>query len=195
MGIEAVQKTNRTQRRGRASSAGGLTLRGLGAVLLVAIAMAGDIGVAAQEATVQKRGPVTNLPLPRFVSMKAAEGNVRRGPSLTHRIDWVFKRRSMPLEIIAEYGHWRRVRDRDGAGGWVHYALLSGIRTVLVEEDMLRVRARPEENAPVMAAFELGVVAQLGACEPKWCEISAGGHSGWALKDKLWGVGPDELRE
>ena len=62
------------------------------------------------------RGPVTNLPLPRYVSTKSTEVNVRRGPSLSHRIDWVFKRRAMPLEIIGEYGHWRRVRDRDGAG-------------------------------------------------------------------------------
>ncbi|OIQ31883.1 MAG: aspartyl-trna synthetase [Alphaproteobacteria bacterium MedPE-SWcel] len=152
-------------------------------------------GVAAQEMPEPERGPVTNLPLPRFVSMKASEGNVRRGPSLTHRIDWVFKRRGMPLEITAEYGHWRRVRDRDGAGGWVHYALLSGIRTVLIEEDMLRVRSRPEETAPVIAAFELGVVAHLGACEINWCEITAGGHHGWAPKQKLWGVGAQELRE
>ncbi|MGR3760131.1 SH3 domain-containing protein [Roseobacteraceae bacterium NS-SX3] len=141
------------------------------------------------------RGPVTNLPLPRFVSMKAAEGNVRRGPSLSHKIDWVFKRRGMPLEITAEYGHWRRVRDREGAGGWVHYALLSGVRTVLIEEDMLTVRARPDERAPVTAAFELGVVARLGECTLSWCEISAGGYEGWAPKAKLWGVAPDEIRE
>lgn len=64
----------------------------------------------------QDKGQVTNLPLPRFVSLKAAEGNVRRGPSLTHRIDWVFKRRDMPLQITAEHGHWRRVEDRDGLG-------------------------------------------------------------------------------
>ncbi|MEL6566070.1 MAG: SH3 domain-containing protein, partial [Pseudomonadota bacterium] len=62
-------------------------------------------------------GPVTNLPLPRYVSLKAVEGNVRRGPSLTHRIDWVFQRRDMPLRITAEHGHWRRVEDRDGMGG------------------------------------------------------------------------------
>ena len=53
--------------------------------------------------------------MPRYVSMKANEGNVRRGPSLSHRIDWVFQRRNMPLQVIAEYGHWRRVIDR-GAG-------------------------------------------------------------------------------
>ncbi|HCT32088.1 MAG TPA: aspartyl-trna synthetase, partial [Sulfitobacter sp.] len=77
----------------------------------------------------QEVGQVTNLPVPRFVSMKASEGNVRRGPSLTHRIDWVFKHRDLPLRITAEHGHWRRVEDRDGMGGWVHYSLLSGTRT------------------------------------------------------------------
>lgn len=141
------------------------------------------------------RGPVTNLPMPRFVSMKANEGNVRRGPSLTHRIDWVFKRRDMPLQVTAEHGHWRRVQDRDGAGGWVHYALISGVRTVIVEKDMLTVHARPEPTAPVNAAFELGVVARLGSCSYDWCRISAGGYRGWVQKDDLWGVMPDELRE
>lgn len=141
------------------------------------------------------RGPITNLPVPRFVSMKTSEGNVRRGPSLTHRIDWVFKRRDMPLQITAEHGHWRRVQDRDGAGGWVHYALLSGVRTVLVEKDMLAVHARPDPKAPINAAFELGVVARLGECNPEWCRISAGGYRGWARKADLWGVGPEELRD
>jgi len=157
------------------------------------------IGLAILAASVvqaeQTRGPITNLPLPRFVSMKASEGNVRRGPSLTHRIDWVFKRRDMPLEITAEYGHWRRVRDRDGAGGWVHYALLSGVRTVLIEEDMLTLHSQPDEKAPVTAAFELGVVARLGACAQDWCRVSAGGYRGWAPKAKLWGVAPDEIRD
>ncbi len=142
-----------------------------------------------------KRGPVTNLPLPRYVSMKAAEGNVRRGPSLTHRIDWVFKRRGMPLQITAEYGNWRKVQDRDGAGGWVHYALLSGVRTVLIESEMLPVYSRPDPSAPVNAHFETGVVARLGSCSLDWCKVSAGGHRGWTMKSNLWGVDPSEIRE
>lgn len=141
------------------------------------------------------RGPVTNLPLPRYVSLKTSEGNVRRGPSLTHKIDWVFKRRDMPLRITAEYGHWRRVEDRDGAGGWVHYALLSGVRTVLVERDMAPVFTRADETSSVNANFELGVVARLGKCDPNWCRISAGGYRGWAKKADLWGVSATELRD
>lgn len=141
------------------------------------------------------RGPVTNLPLPRYVSMKAAEGNARRGPSLTHRIDWVFMRRDMPLRITAEHGHWRRVEDRDGQGGWIHYSLISGVRTVIVEENMLQIRSRPDATAPVNAALEAGVIARLGTCNPGWCQIRSGGYRGWARKSALWGIGPAELRD
>lgn len=150
---------------------------------------------AALEAQEAKRGQVTNLPIPRYVSMKASEGNVRRGPSLTHRIDWVFQRRDMPLKITAEYGNWRKIEDRDGAGGWMHYALLSGVRTVLVEQEMLPVHSRPDRSAQVSAHFEQGVVARLGSCTQNWCRISAGGYRGWANKQDLWGVNPNELRD
>lgn len=141
------------------------------------------------------RGPVTNLPLPRFVSLKASEANVRRGPSLSHRVDWIFTRRDMPLQVVAEYGHWRRVIDRDGMGGWVHYTLLSGNRTVIVDRDLLTLRSRPEPDAPELARLELGVIADLGDCDPDWCRLSAGGYRGWAPKSALWGVTPGEIRD
>lgn len=140
----------------------------------------------------EDRGSVTNLPLPRFVSLKAEEANVRRGPSLTHRIDWVFKRRGMPLEVTAEYGNWRRVRDQEGAGGWVHYSLISGVRTVLINEDMTPLRMKPVEDSPVNALAEAGVVARLGECDPDWCWIIAGSARGWIRKTAAWGVGRDE---
>jgi SH3-like domain-containing protein len=138
-------------------------------------------------------GPETNLPLPRFVSLKTDEGNVRRGPSLSHRIDWVFVREDMPLMITAEYGHWRRVVDREGLGGWVHYSLLSGSRTVIVDQDMLPIRTRPEREAPEVALLQQGVIARLGQCQIDWCRLTAGGYRGWAPKTALWGVGPDEI--
>lgn len=143
----------------------------------------------------ETRGKVTNLPIPRFVSLKASEGNVRRGPSLSHRIDWVFTRRDMPLVVTGEYGHWRRVEDRDGQGGWVHYSLLSGVRTVIVAEDLTPLHMKPQDGAPVAARAEAGVIARLGECSPEWCRISAEGERGWARKAALWGVAPGEIRE
>ena len=143
----------------------------------------------------QKFGPVTRLPMPRFVSMKASKGNARRGPSVTHRIDWVFMRRNMPLQIIAEFGHWRRVVDQEGAGGWIHHSLLSGVRTVLVQKDMLDLHLRPNEKSPVSAQLEIGVVARLSQCTPDWCRVSVSGYRGWAPKTALWGVDADEVRD
>lgn len=140
-------------------------------------------------------GPETKLPLPRYVSMKASEGNVRRGPGMTHRVDWVFTRLNLPLQITAEYGNWRRVRDMDGAGGWMHYSLLSGSRTVMVTKDYTPLRSLPDVGAEPNAYAERGVVARLGECGPDWCKISAEGNSGWVLKSELWGVEADEVRE
>ncbi|WP_311136187.1 MULTISPECIES: SH3 domain-containing protein [Pseudooceanicola] len=139
-------------------------------------------------------GPVTGLPLPRFVSMKSSRANVRRGPSTTNKIDWEFLRRGMPVEVIAEYGHWRQIRDHDGAGGWVHYALISGNRTALIEQDMLELHARADSESRVVAKLQQGVIADLGDCTQDWCELSVSGYSGWAPKTTFWGAGPDEIR-
>jgi SH3-like domain-containing protein len=141
------------------------------------------------------RGAVTNLPLPRYVTLKGNEGNARRGPSLTHRIDWTFTLSGMPLKITAEHENWRRVEDADGVGGWVHYALLSGTRSVLVTEDMAEFRAAPEPGANVVLQAEYGVVARLLECRAEWCRISADGTRGWVRKTSIWGVEPGEIIE
>lgn len=138
-------------------------------------------------------GPVTKLPLPRYVSLKGKEGNARRGPSLEHRIDWVFRHAGMPLRVTAEYGHWRRVEDQDGAGGWVHHSLLSGVRTAVVQEEMAQVLANPDPNASIVARAEAGAVVRLYKCEPDWCKIGGAGVSGWLPKTQIWGADPDEV--
>jgi SH3-like domain-containing protein len=140
-------------------------------------------------------GCVTNLPLPRFVSLKGNEGNARRGPGLTHRIDWVFTRAGMPLIITAEYENWRRVEDQDGAGGWVHYSLLSGVRSALVTLDMAEFHDAPDGEAAVTVQAELGVVGRILECQPDWCRLTIGGEKGWVRKTALWGVQPDETIE
>lgn len=140
-------------------------------------------------------GCVTHRPLPRFVSLKSDEGNARRGPGLNHRIDWVFTRRGMPLRITAEYENWRRVEDREGSGGWMHYVLLSSARTAVVTRDMAELRATPETDARVDARAEAGVIGRILECRPDWCRITSGGHTGWLEKSALWGVGADEIIE
>lgn len=142
-----------------------------------------------------EKGTVTNLPLPRFVSLKASKANARRGPSLSHRIDWVYKRKHMPLEVYAEYENWRRVRDIDGAGGWVHYSLLSGVRTAILTVNMQPLTRGPDGNTKIVARFEKDVIAQIEKCALDWCQVTAGGYKGWVPKTSLWGVYKRELKD
>ncbi len=155
---------------------------------LCALALAAMLTAGAGE-----RGPVTDLPLPRYVSLNAEEANARRGPATSHRIDWVFRHRSMPLRVTAEFEHWRRVEDSEGEGGWMHYALLSGVRTVRVATERTTLRLQADSRAPAVAHLERGVIARLLECGPEWCRLNAGGERGWAKRAGLWGVDPDEI--
>lgn len=159
-------------------------------------------GAAAPEKTVAPPaaaqdglGPVTKLALPRYVSLKTGEGNARRGPGLTHRIDWVFTAAGMPLRVTAEYENWRRVEDADGAGGWVHYSLLSSARSVLITQDMAEFLNRPEAGSAVVYQAEYGVIGRLLECDPDWCRVAVDGTKGWTRKTALWGVDPAEIVE
>ena len=159
-------------------------------IMLVLVALAAAPAPAAEQ---HEKGPVTGLDLPRYVSLKASRANVRRGPSLSHRVDWEFLRRGMPLQIIAEFGHWRRVRDMDDAIGWVHYSLLSGHRTAIVLPARTALRDEPAPEARVNAWVEQSVIVDLEACKPDWCEVDADGYTGWIAKPDIWGVDKDEV--
>mgnify|MGYP005853969197 CR=1 FL=1 len=163
------------------------TLKGLALAAAALVAAP----AAAQEAT--RRGPETNLPLPRFVSLNVERANIRRGPGVSHRIDWVFLRRGEPLEVTAEHGHWRRVRDADAAEGWVHHSMLRPTRTaVVIADPEALMRRDPRDDAALVARLETGVTGRLDRCVRDWCRMEAGGFRGWVAKPGLWGVGATE---
>ncbi|MCA2014434.1 hypothetical protein LCM17_23285 [Cereibacter sphaeroides] len=146
----------------------------------------------AEAAPTRSVGPVTGLPMPRYVSLKTSRGRARRGPSDTHRVDWIFTHRDLPLRVTGEFEHWRRVEDAEGEGGWVHYSLLSGVRTVLVTQDMVAMRSNPMPDASEVARLETGVVARIMHCDPIWCQLSVEGVRGWVDRTALWGLDPGE---
>ncbi|MFN7191350.1 MAG: SH3 domain-containing protein, partial [Rhodospirillales bacterium] len=110
-----------------------------------------------------------NLPVPRFVSLRSEEVNLRTGPGVRYPVERVFVRRQMPVEILQEFETWRRIRDRDGTEGWVHQSMLTGRRSAVVEGEMRNLRRRPETDAPVVARVEPGVIAAILECRDAWC--------------------------
>jgi SH3-like domain-containing protein len=168
------------------------------AALAAAILASGPVPALAQTTI----GPETNLPLPRFVSLKTDKVNMRAGPSKDHATRWVYEKAGLPVEIIAEFDNWRRIRDSDGEDGWVWHSLLSGRRTALVAPwerggPPLELRARDSDAAAVVARLEPGVVVGVEACSGDWCRVVADGPGrseipGWLQQDRLWGVYPGE---
>ncbi|MEM7178001.1 MAG: SH3 domain-containing protein [Pseudomonadota bacterium] len=161
-----------------------------GAAYLVSASIGGN--TRAETAT-QALGPVTNLPLPRFVSLRSAEINVRRGPGLNYPKDWVFQRAGLPVRIIAEHGDWRRILDSDNAGGWVYHALISGRRTVLITAPKVMIRSDPDPAAEATAQVHQGVIARLKRCRDGWCEITVQDVDGWAPAETIWGIDDTDM--
>lgn len=149
---------------------------------------------AAQSEDTGRRG--TGLPLPRFVSLKSNNVNVRRGPGQDYDIAFTFVRAGLPVEITDEFGNWRKIRDSEGSEGWVFHSLLSGRRTAIVAPWEVRGRfpahSTAEPSAVVVAYLEPRVVADVEQCTGTWCLVSGNGFEGWIEQERLWGVYPHE---
>jgi SH3-like domain-containing protein len=173
--------------------------------MVLALALAAGLGpAAAQEPPGGRRG--TGLPVPRYVSLKTDRVNLREGPSKDHRTAWVFQRAGLPVEIVAEYETWRRIRDSEGTEGWVLHSLLSGRRTALVmpwvkdPAAVVPLLDRADDRAATAARLQPGVVASVKDCTGTWCRvvIVLDGRSdveGFIRQEKLWGVYPNERVE
>jgi len=135
----------------------------------------------------------TGLPLPRFAALRSEETNVRTGPNTRYPIDWVFKRKSMPVEIIAEYENWRKIRDWQGAGGWVHQSLLTGKRSVTVSAKEAILYKTPATNATEVARLQTEVICLVKSCNGEWCRVQVGPHVGWIERTKVWGAYKGEV--
>jgi SH3-like domain-containing protein len=141
-------------------------------------------------------GPVSGLPVPRFVSLKPDKVNVRAGPKRDHDISWQFQRAGLPVEITAESDNWRRIRDWEGAEGWVYHSMLSGRRTALViakqKDALVPLHASADDASAVVARLQAKVLGSVKECTGAWCHITGAGFDGWIAQEHLWGVYPHE---
>jgi SH3-like domain-containing protein len=137
-------------------------------------------------------GSETNLPIPRFVSLRSNEVNLRAGPGTTYPVDWVYVRRGLPVEVIAEFDVWRKIRDWQNTVGWVHQSMLAGRRTILIVGADRVIRQEPGEAAAVVARLASGVIGRLLSCRDSWCQIEVQTYRGWLRRDEFWGAYPDE---
>jgi SH3-like domain-containing protein len=152
-------------------------------------------GFSAKDSTLTTSG----LPVPRYVSLKSDHVNVRAGPTKDNDVAWIYTRSGLPVEITAEFENWRRVRDSEGAEGWVYHSLLSGRRTAVIsmktKDDLAPLYDRADQASSVVARLQAGVVTQVKRCATGWCHVIGNGFDGWIEQQRLWGVYADEKVE
>ncbi|MDP2411242.1 MAG: SH3 domain-containing protein [Pseudolabrys sp.] len=167
-----------------------------GRLALAAAVLAVGAPLGAHAASEIAAGPVSGLPMPRFVSLKPDRVNVRAGPNKDQHVRWVYTRASMPVEVTAEFENWRRIRDWEGAEGWVYHSLLSGRRTAVVvpslKSDLVPLYANADVESSVVAQLQSGVLGSLRTCDGQWCSFSGPNFSGWIQQERLWGAYPNE---
>jgi len=174
-------------------------IRGLRKALgLCAVVLAFSPGQGAQAAGGElATGSQSGLPVPRFVSLKSDRVNVRGGPSKDHEVVWVFARAGLPVEITAEFENWRRIRDWEGAEGWVYHSLLSGRRSAFVvkrktSEELAPLYETADPDSAVKARLEPGVLGMIKRCSGAKCHFIGEHFNGYVPQDRLWGVYPGE---
>jgi SH3-like domain-containing protein len=166
----------------------GVVRRSLRAPLAVALVAA--FGVPALPGAAAEK--VARAKLPRFVSLRSDQVNLRVGPGQSYPIEWLLTRKGMPVEIVKEFQNWRMVRVWQDASGWILDRMVTAERHVIVDGAVRVMRRRPDAQSEIVARAEPGVVARLLECQGDWCHIDAGGYQGWLQRGDVWGILPDE---
>lgn len=167
-------------------------MKSLFKILMAFVFVLGCSGVSQAE----ELGSETGLKLPRMVSLRSSLINARSGPGTRYPIEWVYKQKGAPVEIVSEFELWRKIKDWDGSESWVHKAMLSERRFVRVTEPgENNIYAKPEEGAKVIAKVEDGAVGEVEECPDKkgMCLIKFDNVKGWMQRGGLFGIYDDEV--
>lgn len=134
-------------------------------------------------------------PVPYWASITAGEARMRAGPGRQFPAIWLYRRAGLPVKVVQTAPGWRRVRDQDGAEGWMLVNLLADRRTAVVTGEVRALHAAPTPESRTLWTVEPGVVGRIARCAAGWCAFETGGHKGFVRIAHIWGVGPTEVVE
>jgi SH3-like domain-containing protein len=136
-----------------------------------------------------ERQTPSGMAVPRYVSTKFDKVNARVGPGDDYRLQFVYRVRGLPLQIVAETSEWRRVCDPSGALAWIHKRTVDGRRRAMNTQTMsVALLKKPRHGWKVAAYLNPRALATLERCEKGWCRVKADGASGWVREGELWGT-------
>ena len=139
-------------------------------------------------------GKETGLEIPRYVSLKSNDANIRVGPSKNYPIEIKYIKKNYPLKVLEEYEGWRKVEDFKKNFGWIHKSLISGTRTgIVLSSDNKNIKLLNTLDGNVIGEIGKGNIVNLEKCKISWCLVSAKNFKGWIDKKYIWGVKEKEI--
>ncbi len=139
-------------------------------------------------------GKETGLEIPRYVSLKSNDANIRVGPSKNYPIEIKYIKKNYPLKVVEEYEEWRKVEDFKKNIGWIHKSLISGTRTgIILSNDNKTIRLLNTLDGNVIGEIGKGNIVYLEKCKIDWCLVTAENLKGWMDKKYIWGVKEKEI--
>ena len=169
-----------------------LTLMLLASIMALPLSTVPQPATASEEAGSNGEVRLTvrgsGLPVPRFVTLKSDEVNMRAGPGTEYPVLWQYRKKGLPLRVEAEFGVWRKVVDHDETTGWMHHSVVSLKRHALVTASSARIFASPDNGAALVAVAERNALLELQSCPTQWCKVTSGDLRGWVARTSLWGL-------
>ena len=139
-------------------------------------------------------GKETGLEIPRYVSLKSNDANIRVGPSKNYPIEIKYVKKNYPLKVLEEYEDWRKVEDFQKNFGWIHKSLISGIRTgIILSNENKTIKLLNTLNGNIIGEIGRGNIVYLEKCKIDWCLVSFGNYRGWIDKKNIWGIKEKEI--
>ena len=139
-------------------------------------------------------GKETGLEIPRYVSLKSNDANIRVGPSMNYPIEIKYILKNYPLKVLEEFEDWRKVEDFKNNIGWIHKSLISGSRTgIVLSKDNKNIELLNTLGGKVIGEIGKGNIIILEKCKIDWCLISRGNFRGWMDKKHIWGIKQNEV--
>ncbi|MBB6425002.1 SH3 domain-containing protein [Sphingopyxis sp. JAI128] len=145
------------------------------------------LAAAALMATVGPATAQSDVELPYWASISVDKARMRKGPSPDVPVMWEYRRKDLPVKVIARHENWRKVEDPDGTQGWMAARLLSRTRTAIVTGEIRPMREDASVSAAVAYRAEPGVVGRISDCKNGWCLFAVNGRKGWIQTDHIWG--------
>ena len=121
-----------------------------------------------------------------FLMLKNNKVNVRYGPSFDYPIKYIYKKISIPVQLIDKKENFRRIIDHKKNTGWIHISQLKKSKSLITTSVKILFK-KPTKYSKPIAKLDTGRLLLIQKCEKKWCNVKTEKFSGWIDKNNIWG--------